>query len=352
MVDFGSNNPQFDTRIMDASAEKVAFIIQAPKAGTLKSVGFNLGAVTFNAASRFKVSFQDVSLANGDPDGTVDQFRDLATLTASGWNESGIISSDGTDTGVKRSVTRGQVFAVVFSYQTFTAADSIAVRTLLATNTTAMANFPYNDLFLATWGKYSDGYPVMSLKYEDDSIEPIMGVWPVATLVSAAFNSGSTPDERGLIAQWLVPRRIAGFWWRGELLGDVTATLYDAAGATLTSLARDKDLASTSAARTHVGLFPTSIEVARNTPVRLALRPTTATSIVLYEHTVNALADMAALPGGANLHLTTRTDAGVWTETTTRRPWMGFIFDGADDGVQTGGGGKILRSSIIEAVAA
>jgi len=47
-------------------------------------------------------------------------------------------------------------------------------------------------------------------------------------------------------------------------------------------------------------------------------------------------AAMDGFPGGQNVHRTERTDLGAWTDTTTKRPWMGVLLTGFNDGA--GGG--------------
>src|SRR3989304_561487 len=56
--------------LIDAAAEKVAFIFKVPKTGTLESVSFVLGPVT--TGDTLKISFQDVDVATGNPDGSGD----------------------------------------------------------------------------------------------------------------------------------------------------------------------------------------------------------------------------------------------------------------------------------------
>ena len=124
-----STTVSFSTFLIDAAGERVAFVIRVPKTGTLDKAEFRVGTVAINAASQVRVSFQDISAANGDPDGTQDQFRDIAgsAFASNTWMVPGLMTSDGTDTGVKRSVTQGDLLSVVIEYQTFTAADSVNV---------------------------------------------------------------------------------------------------------------------------------------------------------------------------------------------------------------------------------
>ena len=72
-----------------------------------------------------------------------------------------------------------------------------------------------------------------------------------------------------------------------------------------------------------------------NSNYRLVLKPG-ASDIKNDEWVVDSASILDAWEGGSKMHLTTRVDAGSWTETTTTRPDMGLIIDQFDDGV--GGG--------------
>ena len=97
-----------------------------------------------------------------------------------------------------------------------------------------------------------------------------------------------------------------------------------------------------------VGFFPDVNILTANTYYRLVVKPTTANNITVVDYTFASVALMDAISGGQYCHKTERTDAGAWTDTTTRRPWMGFLIDQLDDGVGGSGGGMpILRGSVV-----
>jgi hypothetical protein len=47
---------------------------------------------------------------------------------------------------------------------------------------------------------------------------------------------------------------------------------------------------------------------------------------------VNAADLLDVLPGGSDMHLSMRTDAGAWTDVPTRRPFIFPVFDAVDTG--------------------
>ena len=342
-----NNQPAYsNNRVIDASAEKFAFVFRVPKTGTLDKFEFKLGAVTFNAASVLRCSFQDVSLTDGNPDGTQDQFRDMTSLSANAWNVPGLITSDGSDTGTKRSVTAGDLLSVVFEFQTFTAADSVVIQTINVSGITSPSGQSYSDLFTASWAKTDANGPVFALKYNDGSYEFIANVIPCSTLNNVTFNNASTPDEQGLIFSLPFPVTVTGVWLRVNASADFDIVLYDSDGSTaLATVSVDSDVWAV-AASTNAFLRFSPQDLTKDTNYRVVVKPG-ASNVVVHNFEVASAAIMDAVEGGQNWHYTQRTDAGAWTETTTKRPWMGLLVSAFDDGVSVGGAGGRRGWNII-----
>lgn len=348
--------PSFASLLMDATGEKVAMMFEVPKTGTLDKFEFQAGTVTVNAASVIRCSFQDVDPATGDPDGTVDQYRGIAgsAMVSGGWNVPGLITSDGTDTGVKRAVTRGSTnwLAAVIDYSTFTAADIVNVSTL--TNFPTIVGMPYADHFTAAWAKTSN-YPVLALKYDDGTYEYLgVNVWPITAVNSISISSTTTPDEVGLIFQLPGPVTAAGAWVifnSGATGRNTDIVLYDSDGTSvLETVTIDSDVGrSNNALNTFTVRFPTSRALLGATNYRLVVKPATTGNRVMHDVTISAAAIMDALPGGQLWHRTERTDAGAWTQTTTKRPLMGLLVDGIDDAAGGGGVGRLVSPTGLAA---
>jgi len=79
------------------------------------------------------------------------------------------------------------------------------------------------------------------------------------------------------------------------------------------------------------------ISLLGSTNYRVAVKPTSANNCQLRDHDLPGAVYMDAIEGGQNWHYTERTDAGAWTQTTTKRPWIGLLVTANDDGVSTGG---------------
>ena len=342
-----SAGQSYTAMLLDAATEKVAFIIRVPKDGTLDSVGFRLGTVTQAPTNGLKVSFQDVSLANGDPDGTIDQYAVVtAGLVSNAWidvSATGYMGSGGAGSGTKRSVSRGNYLAVVTEYQSFNAGDSLNVNHLY---TITWVGNNYADLFTAAWVKQTAGAPVLSLKYEDGSYDFMPEAFPHATESYTSYHSGSTPDEIALKFKVPYSVKVNGLWFFGQLAtGPADLVLYDSDGATpLASASMDNDAAIAGNRFFWVPIPETTLS--KETFYYIALKPTTASYVNLFWFTVNAAAIFDQTDLGQNAFWSQRTDAGAWSDTTTKRPYIGAVISALDDG--TGGGGAGISRGRVQ----
>jgi hypothetical protein len=157
---------------------------------------------------------------------------------------------------------------------------------------------------------------------------------PVESYSSNAPASNTTPDEIGGRIE------IDGTRWRsarvsGVLIsGDVDAENFDVVfydGATSTVLRTfDKEQVYAPAGDGHMLWLPKSTVLIPGGEYRLTIRPATTTPLgSVHWLTVPAAGDRAAFHGpdaGATIYWTERTDAGVWTDTTTRMPAWQVLF--------------------------
>jgi hypothetical protein len=327
----------FASILLDASAEKFAVILRVPKTGTLHSFEFRTGAVGNNPDNGIRLSFQDVSLTTGDPDGTQDQYCDItASLSASTWQvPPNALTDDGTSGGNKRSVTAGDLVACVVEYVSFTASDSFNISMV---SPIAVQQEHYGDHYTASWAKQTGAAPSLALKYDDGTYgEFDVVAWPISAVSSLSYGNGSTPDEYALRFQVPIACRAGGCWVVSDLDGAADVVLYDASNTVLASVSLDPDVRAAGSTQHFTETFSTSVELSANTTYRLALKPTSATTLTLPAFDVNTAALMACVSGGAEWYRSSRTDAGAWTDTTTSRPLMGLIFDGFESGGATGG---------------
>lgn len=163
---------------LDADNELQAICGQVPYTGTIDEVYISFVAVTQFPANGLRVSLQDLD-ANGDPDGTEDQYRDFTSDPGnSAFVSPGKITSDGTDSGAQRAVTAGDYLAVVVGWAgAFTAGDDVDL-VLADLNSTVENSWPatrFSGNAGSTWSDTTNTLQVI-LKYTDGT-EVAMN-WP------------------------------------------------------------------------------------------------------------------------------------------------------------------------------
>lgn len=341
----GTAAPAHTGLTMDAAAEKYAMIFDVPRSGVLESFEFRTATVLNNPDNGIRISFQNLD-ASGDPDGTQDQFRDITgTINSNTWFAPGLITSDGTDGGVKRTVTAGDRLAVVIEFISFTASDSfqIAGLSMVSGSAELLDTQNYVDHFTAAWAKNTTVLPLGALKYVTDGFVPIHDqIYPVQTFNTRTYGNGSTPDEIALYFQVPFSGACDGFWVRSDVDADVDVVLYDSDGtSTLASYTIDSSARITTAGAIYQGHWA-PVTLSANTNYRLSIKPTSASTFSLYTLTTNSAALMGGAPGGTAWHRSERTDAGAWSQTTTERPLAGLHFASVD--VSAGGGGRTFAA--------
>lgn len=312
--------------LMDASGEKVGFIVRASKAGDIAAFHFPLGVVT--TGQTLKGSFQDVNTANGEPDGTIDQSGTVAV-------------GDGDDNvwktvtmGANRTVAVGDYLGIVIEFDSTTGNLNI-----LTANQLPNANI-YSLLYTgAAWAKQGRA-PIVVLEYSDGSFSELVGV--NAGLISAENPSNATtPDEIGLIINLSGPVTAFGMQVMGRLTGDLDAVLYDSDGTTVLASGSVDANVTQSAGDTDIFIpFTTHPDLLKDTDYRLVIKPTTSTTSRIYVMTTDDATYWNQMSGGSKIHYTSRTDAGSWTNSTTKRINGALICSKIDDGV--GGASGIL----------
>lgn len=326
--------------IINASGDRIAFVIQVPKTGTLDKFELRVAGITNSPDNGIRLSFQDVSTTTGDPDGTQDQYRDIAagSLSANSWTVPGLMTHNGTDGGNKRSVTRGELLACVVDFVTFVASDSITFSTLSIS--TGLRNIYFDDAATGTYVKNAAAFGLLALKYDDGTYgEFVDPCWPALTINNTAFGSGSTPDERALRFQIPTRMRCIGAWVQAALGANADIVLYDNSSSVLASVSIDSDQKSNANGGVIQVLWSSSITLEPDTTYRLAVKPTTASTVTFQDFDLPGAAYQACMPGGATWYYSSRTDAGAWSDTDTKRPIAGLIFDGVDTYYSSVGGG-------------
>lgn len=319
----------YTSQTLDGAGKKYAIIMQAPKTGTIAKVGFRAGTVS--SGGNVDVRIETVDPATGDPTGTLfgtDTNATQAIAAANTWYSPTLTAG--------ASVTKGQLIAVVV----VNSSGSYIISGISAVYT--QENFPSGSFYNASWAKVTN-HPAIGLEYDDGSYAYAPAQWTLSGISTTTFNSGSTPNERGVRFTLPAKYRAIGAYCFLDFDGDTDLILYDSDGTTpLRSVSLDKDIRASANTSLALVLFSSGVELAADTVFRLAAKPTSVTNIVLAEASLPSVAAMATLPGGAVWHKTTRSGGG-WTEDAQSIYMMGLIVDGIEAG---GGGGRLVDGGL------
>lgn len=334
------------SQALNAAAARNAYVFRVPKSGTLDWFEIRTGTVPNNPDNGLRFSFQNVTAA-GIPDNTEDQFVVVAgPFTANTWVvPATVMTDDGTPGGVKRTVTAGEYLACVVRLENFVASDSLncALINGNASGLNAQGTFQtaYQSANSGTaWTANADNL-IIALKYDDGTYGFAQStIIPVSIINSRTINTGTVPDEAGLLFQVPVPCRLKGFYFHYDSNGFAhDFKLYDAAGSVLETVT---GLTWTGGSGGSAGYgyyeFATPHDLTENVNYRITLLPTTASSLAYVDFEFNSSAIRAALDGGSTWMKTERTNAGAWTDTNTIRPLVHLVFGGFDDASGGGGG--------------
>lgn len=308
---------------LDASGEYGGAVFLARETKNLRKV--HAFATAVGGAGDFECRIEGID-ASGDPSGSLLAANNNATLT---------ISTTGVKTWTLTAdapLVRGTTYFAVLIKWVSGNVSFYCPRTGVAE---VFGRFPYGHRNIGAGNiKQALGTNVIGLLLEYD--DGTFGIYPEVAFPSAAasanFNSGNTPDERGVKFNLNAKIRSDGF----EALLNTAAgdnfdvRLYGTDGSTvLASATIDKDYLQSGTGRIQVP-WTTPVELPAGNGYRLVFRPG-ATNINYHEWTMPSVAAMRALPGRGIWHQTERTNDGVWTDNTDKFMALALWIDGIDD---------------------
>jgi hypothetical protein len=319
---------------LSASGHKIATLVQATASGTIDSVLFR--TATVSTGDNVRVSFQDVDNTTGNPDGTVDQYRSINVNATNTIFETGLITSDGTDTGTKRTVSLGDRFFIVFDFDSYVAGN---VQLRLVTFDTS-PYVAYSSYFNATsWAKSANSINCC-VRLNGTGIVPFFGATLISGASALSIASNTSPDEWANKITTTTTLRVCGLWAQVDIDGDCDLVLYDTDGTSvLGSVSFDKNNRSATSVGTASGWFASPVTISPGT-YYVAIKPTTTTALGPRAVDYGASEQRAASHGGMDVLAASRTDAGAWTDLTTRQIACGLLVDGID--VASGGGVPLI----------
>jgi hypothetical protein len=315
---------------IDEEYTKAAFTFVCPSSGELDMFEFYCNVNTADPATTLKCSFQDLD-ADDFPDGMADYYR-IITINdfPSAWIQPGIISSDGTDTGTKKTVVRGQKIACVVEFQTSDPADVMYLGAVpLSYDTVRRSNMGSCLHNSGGWSRDVSNMAVATLKYEENPVyRPTSNALPITGFNTIEINTGTTPDEVGMEFAFPTPTRIGG---ASVCLSSATGTSWDCVVYDSSNTAIE-----TVPMKIHTGLFPANgytywtarfssdIFVGGNEIHRITVKPSSATTIRLLGIVYSDSVMLSDLHGyidtgeGEVLWITCkRTDGGTFSQDPT-----------------------------------
>ena len=312
--------------LLDASGEKAALCFQPMLAGDVTKIIWCTGTVTTGNTVDVRLE----TMSGADPSGS---------LLAANTNGSQVVGSGDdvvwfeTALTSAATVTPDMLLAVVI---TVPASTNLNIRCVNNSNSgSGTGLFPRGRHYTTSWGTTSNN-PSIFLEYSDGRRVPASGSFiPHITATTLAVSTSTTPDEVGNLFIPTIASRIAGVQvYIAQTTGTFDVILYSSANAVLASFSTtNTNIVSGSALRL---FFSSSYDVVAGDTYRLVLKPTNTTNTSTIYYTTKDNIDLTA--AGDDYYMTERTDAGSWTETTTRVCGIFPIFGGFDDGAGPGGG--------------
>lgn len=306
-------------------------VIQVPKAGNIDRFSLQMETVTTGATMDWRI---ETVGANGVPTGT---------LWGTNTNNNAFVVNATDDNlmleaimTASATVARGDIIALVASNPAVSPGN-ISYRTL---STPLTGTFPYNGSgTTGAWTK-SAGTPCCTIHYDDGTRYQPRGCMAVRNATTQTINSTTTPDEVGIKFSLPFKATIRGILaaFAGSATAAMTIKLYDASDNLLASLVLGTIQKS---ATTSIALksyeFTSSYTVDKNTVYRVTFLPTNNTNWTVEYIDADSTTWVDTWILGQNYIWTERTDAGAWTDTTTKRLSLALIVDEVDDGLGAGG---------------
>ena len=318
---------------MSSTVYPRGFIFRAPKAGTLRSVGFNFNTVV--TAEDVNVELRDVSESTHIPSATVDAFRLIpsASVVASTWVTSGILSDDGTDGGAKKVVTRGQRLCVSFTWPG--SLGNISFRCNQIEGFGRDPNFPYGRSGVsggAMTVSQDNGQLKMALEYDDGTFPFIPLMMPMvgdSALVTIQHNGGVI-DEFGFRFQVPFDCKVSGAWLSKVGLCEFDVRILEDNGGQLVNVNNPANLSTAGMLFTR---FSGEVTLLANTWYRhVYLAKTTGVVFQAAVITLDQATHREAWGEPALFEYTERYQGGSWTTDPLRRFDGGLVISAINDG--------------------
>jgi hypothetical protein len=265
---WASNNSFNSVALQNGTAEQVAFVFQAPKTGTIDKLGFRVGTMS-TGTSTCDVRLETLNTTTGDPTGTL-----------AGTNSNGNVNINSANTfyevsltaGV--SVTRGDWLALVI-------APSGTYNFQVSTYNGGGGGFPIPMRLTTSWGVSSTG-ALFVVGYSDGTYPDMMFNNPYSATSNEAFNSNSTPNNRGMRFTMPFNCKCEGIWAWTDQDANCYFTLYESDGFTIKKeMLHFTNTPKSGNAFLTSGLFDAKVDLIKDQSYFAVIRPATTSNVGL-----------------------------------------------------------------------
>lgn len=321
------SNATTSNMIIDASGEKAALMFTAEKAGDIAQIIWRTRTTTTGATVDVRVETISAQFPSG-------------TLFGTNTNGSHVVGNGDDNVYLTTTLTSpatvalGDKLAVVIVQST----GNMQVGTTASANLPSSSNhLPKGALYTASWSAQAN-LPVIYLVYSDGEVIPASGMFQNVVAADSTFDSADSPDEVGNLFR--VPASCAASGAIIALTVNASATgeinLLDSANTVLATALYTADESNTLFG-THSALFDSQVNLQPGTDYRIAVKPTHASATTIVNYTDRITSAKYSI-FGTTIQKTSRTNAGSWTEDSSRIICLWPIFSGFDDGAAVGGG--------------
>lgn len=322
-----------------ADGDKIACPVWAPKDGTLDGVEFATGYGYQKPANGVRVSFQETDASPGAfpqrPNGVSSQYKVVpgADFDHYAWLASEVMTDDGSPGGVKRTVTQGEKFWVVFEFENFEASDKIQINCFYCGHYAPQLSCLSLEYAGGGYEAASQLYRTnLVFKYDDGTYGRAAFEAPPTNKVGNAtlhnISNATDPDEIALRFKLPVPMAVIGAWAKIfdlAVTDDFTISLLAADDTVLASTQVKPDEDSRSLHFEALIYFNAEVELDADTLYRLSFRPDTAGVMGFSSFALPSAAHMAATQWGAEFYWSQRVDGGEWADTTNQCILAGLL---------------------------
>ena len=167
------------------------------------------------------------------------------------------------------------------------------------------------------WGTNRQVIPACWIEYDDATTPYLTGIAPVISTTAPAYSSGSTPDEYAFTFTPAAAIRIVGVHMPMILGGNFDLVLYDSASTELATRTFNSGVVANAAASKYSSFrFASAVTLTAGSLYRVSLKASGTITIRYWTMAGNAA--LGALPGGNTLYMSTRVNAGAWTNVNAR----------------------------------